>query len=247
MRRMFPVFLILLFTGIANGQKLLTFGAGYSTVFFTSESLDRLKNSYNKINSPNMSRYFTGLDSGDGVRFEFGCRFLRRWDGGVTIGYQYYNSFDGAAFNNGQGRNLELGWHQLAVDCEYGRGWNKYFVNGLLASTFFRHLKLQSEYIGPDDGADRPISGNYSASLNYAIDAGVAMGLYKEPFLLVGKITYPLLRSKGQALRKKGGGDYATFPADFVPYVNGQAYPPLKNDIDGVKITLSFSVAWSIW
>ncbi len=94
----------------------------------------------------------------------------------------------------------------------------------------------------------RPISGTFEGNLAFALDTGVAIGLYKEPFMIVGKISYPVFRSgKSEDLRKKSSNGSVTFPSDFVQYSNGEVYHALSNKIDGLKITLSFMVAPGIF
>ncbi|KAA3616208.1 MAG: hypothetical protein DWQ05_10705 [Calditrichaeota bacterium] len=239
---------ILIFLGFAllqlqqlSAQHYLTFGAGYSSIIFNSDELDQLEITYNYVNSPNLSRFMTGIRTGDGVRIEAGYRYLKKWSAAVNAGFQYYSGFDGAAFNNGQGRNLDLKIKQFFLDSEFGHTFRNYFFNGLLTAYFARDLKLISEYTGPEDEIDRPISGTFKGDVNFALDAGISIGLHKEPFMLIGKITYPVYSAAdSDKLVKKGGGDFNSFPSDFVQYTAGESYEALTNEIDGLKIMLSF-------
>ncbi len=118
----FSILLCLVFfhTLSLAAQHFLTFGSGYSSIIFNSGELDQLGKTYNYGNSPNLSRLMSGFNSGDGVRLEAGYRYMQRWNTAITLGYQFYSSFDGAAFNNGQARNLDLKIHQFVTDFELG-------------------------------------------------------------------------------------------------------------------------------
>lgn len=239
---------LLSFTSQLPAQHYLTFGVGYANVFLISDELDQLKDTYNYVNSASMNRYLVGFNSADGVCVEAGYRYLEKRSAAITLGYQRSSTFDAGSYNNGAGRQLDLTIEHFFIDSEYGIRRNNYFFNGLLSMNFFRDLELDSQYTGDTEDLERPLTGTFTSDVNFSLGAGLSLGVHKEPFMLIGKIVFPVynLNAKDDLIADDALGS-RRFPTDFIDYHNALPFESLSNsDLDGLKVMLGFYVALAI-
>lgn len=248
MRFLLASFFVLLFSPQLPAQHYLTVGVGYTTVFFLSDDLDQLRDTYNYVNRDNMNRLLVGFQSADGVRVESGYRYLEKWSAAFTLGYERYSTFDAASYNNGEGRQLDLMIDYFLLDTEFGVHRNNYFFDGLLRLSFLRNLELKSQYTGNTEDIERYFTGTFTSDAHFSLGFGISLGAHKEPFMLIGKMLYPVytLEANKDLLARDATGN-RRFPTDFINFHNALPYDALSNgDLDGLQIILSFVVALAI-
>lgn len=227
-------------------QHYVTLGMGFSGAFFDSEDLDRFKETYNLVNSPYLANYMRGIGGSVGLRWEFGYRYLGRMGMAVLVGIQNYIAKDGAQYRNGEARNLELEMNSLYVECEMGYTHNIFFVNGVFTFFFNRTLILESTYSGLM--SESPLNGTYIGDTSVSRDIGIAIGIFKDPIIITGKITYPIFTGGVSTIlqdkrieKVENGTD--VFPNDYVEYNYGKTYDGVSGDIDGLKILVTVAYA----
>jgi len=229
-------------------EKYLTLGVGFSSAIYESKDLDRFTETYNSVYRADLLARFKGLGSGEGLRWEAGYRRLGRWSMAVLAGWQNYLTKDAARFANGEARNLELKMSSLYVEYELGRAWNNFFVNGALTVFFNRKFTLESKYSGPaSEAANKTLNGTYKTDKAISVDAGIALGIFREPIFIVGKITYPLFTGGSSVFEDKAATrtppGFDVFPSDYESYLQGQDYPGVSGDVDGLKILVTAAFA----
>lgn len=227
-------------------QHYITLGLGFSGAFYDSEDLSRFKGTYNSVNNPYLAKYMQGIGRAVGFRWEFGYRHIDRIGTAVLIGMQNYTSKDAAQYQNGEVRNLELEMNNLYVEFEIGHTHSIFFVNGLFTFFFNRKLILESTYLGPM--SESPLDGTYIGDTSVSTDMGITIGIFKEPIIITGKISYPIfIRGGSTVLQDKriekveNGTDI--FPNDYVDYCYGKTYDGVASDIDGLKILVTIAFA----
>ena len=112
---------------------------------------------------------------------------------------------------------------------------------------FNRKLTIESNYYGQASDRKSSLSGIYKGNAPLATDLGIAIGVFREPVFLIGKITYPLhTGGKSNILQdrsiKKIADGWIYFPDDFVQYVEGEPYKGVASDIDGLKIMVTLAI-----
>jgi hypothetical protein len=245
------VFILLFTLMICNAQLMaqhyLTLGGGFSVTFFDSKALDRFTETYNLVNGPNLATVMKGIGGAEGLRWEVGYRYLGRPGTAVLAGFQIYRRKDLAQYNNSDLRKIELKLNSFYVEYELGHTWKDFFVNGLFTLFFKRKSTLESTYsvqIGEVPEPNKALNGTYESDASFSTDLGIAVGIFRKPILLIGKITYPLftvggagvLRDRSSVKFKKGTD---IFPDDYLKFINGEDYNGVANDFDGLKILLT--------
>ncbi|MDZ7343094.1 MAG: hypothetical protein ONA90_01125 [candidate division KSB1 bacterium] len=235
-------------------QHYLTIGAGFQGMLYGSDDLDRFKDTYNTntFNVANLAFPMKGFGAGVGFRLEGGFRRFSRFSAAMLVGWQNYTGNDGAQFRNGETRNLELKIKSFFIESELGYGWNKIFVNALVALSFNRRLTMESKYEGEISGPLDPLSGTYKSGPHLTTDLGIAAGVFKAPLFLVLKIAYPVYTG-GQSniledpQPQKIADGFNFFPDDFNKFVNRETYKGVASDVDGLKMLITVAVAISIF
>ena len=97
-------------------QHYITLGLGFSGAVYDSEDLSRFKKTYNLVNGPSLLTSMRGIGEAVGLRWEGGYRYLGRLGMAVLVGIQNYVGKDGAQYQNGEARNLELEMNSLYVE-----------------------------------------------------------------------------------------------------------------------------------
>lgn len=227
-------------------QHYITLGLGLNGAFYDSEDLDRFKETYNLVNKQSLSRSMQGLGEAVGLRWEGGYRYLGRLGIAVLVGTQNYIGKDAAQYRNGEARNLELEMNNLYVECEIGRTHKIFFVNGIFTFFFNRTLILESTYSG--SMSESPLNGTYIGDTSVSTDMGIAIGIFKDPIIITGKITYPIFTRGGSTVlqdkrieKVENGTDI--FPNDYVDYCYSKTYDGIASDIDGLKILVTVAFA----
>lgn len=223
-------------------QHYITLGLGFSGVFYDSEDLDRFKETYNLVNNQSLSKVMQGIGEVVGLRWEGGYRYFGPLGLAVLLGIQNYTGKDAARYRNGDVRNLELEMNSLYVEGELGHTHNAFFVNGSLTFFFNRQLILESTYSGSINKS--PLNGTYLGSSSVSTDMGIAAGIFKEPIIITGKISYPIFTRGGSTVlqdksieKVENGTDI--FPNDYADYTYGKTYDGVSSDIDGLKILVT--------
>lgn len=187
-----------------------------------------------------------GIGEAVGLRWEGGYRYVGRLGIAVLVGIQNHIGKDGAQYQNGEARNLELEINSLYVECEIGHTHNIFFVNGIFTFFFNRKLILESTYSGPV--SESPLNGTYISDTSVSTDMGIAIGIFKEPIIITGKISYPIFTKGGSTVlqdkrieKLENGTDI--FPNDYEDYCYGKTYDGVSSDIDGLKILVTVAYA----
>jgi len=139
-----------------------------------------------------------GIGEAVGLRWEGGYRYLGRLGFAVLVGIQNHTGKDGAQYQNGEARNLVLEMNSLYVECEIGHTHNIFFVNGVFTLFFNRKLILESTYSG--QLSESPLDGTYIGDTSVSTDVGIAIGIFKEPIIITGKIGYPIFTKGGSTV-----------------------------------------------
>lgn len=229
-----------------GAQHYITLGLGFSGVSYDSEDLGRFKETYNLVNSQRLARYMGGIGEALGLRWEGGYRYFGPLGLAVLLGIQNYTGTDAARYRNGDVRNLELEMNSLYVEGEIGHTHTSFFVNGSLTFFFNRQLILESTYSGSMNKS--PLNGTYLGGSSVSTDLGIAIGIFKEPIIITGKISYPIY-SKGESTvlqdksieKIENGTDI--FPNDYADYTYDKTYDGVSSDIDGLKILVTVAYA----
>lgn len=230
-------------------QHYLTLGGGFSVMFYDSDDLDSFKGTYNLVNIQNLAQPMKGISNAEGLQGAVGYRHLGRLGTAFLVGVQRFSGKDLAEYNNGEARRLELKMSSLYVEYELGHTWNHFFVNGLFTVFLNRRLTLESTYsvlIG--EVPDKSLTGIYKSGTSLSTDFGIAVGIFRKPVFLTGKITYPLFTGgHSKVLQDKRAEKAAEgtdiFPRDYVQFLNNEAYDGVATDIDGFKISLTIAFA----
>ena len=95
---------------------------------------------------------------------------------------------------------------------------------------------------------NNPLNGTYHSKTSVSADVGIAIGVVKEPFLLTGKLMYPVFTGgRSNVLQDKTAEKIATgtdvFPSDYVAYCFDKNYDGMASNIDGFKILVTLAVA----
>ncbi len=245
------ILVILLFLNISplRAQRILTLGLGFSASFYDAKEMNTFSNTYNFANQGNLQSLMQDISGAEGLRFEAGYRNVGRTNWGAIGGFQFFIRNTSAQFNNGESRNLEFKWNSFYTEFEIGRTWNIFFINGLLGFNFNRKLKIESNYLDPFGRAlERLLNGNYKNSSLFTADAGFAIGFYRRALYLSLKFAFPVFtknRSKvfrdGSPVKLAEGSEI--FPDDFILFLNGENYPGVSNEFNGLKVTLAVGYA----
>ncbi|MFQ5753128.1 MAG: hypothetical protein ACE5HI_14140, partial [bacterium] len=209
-------------------QGYLTIGTGFSTMLYDSKDLDRFKETYNLVNGLNLGTRMKGFGTGEGLRWQIGYRHFGRLSTAIVAGLQNYKGKDGARFQNGEARNLELKIKSFFVEFGLGKDLKKFFVNGILSVYFNRKLTMESMYQGPTD-TKNPLTGTYKSDVPLATDLGIAVGVLREPMVIIAKITYPFYTGGKSNIMEDPNSEkivdgFNFFPDNFMKFVNGEAY-----------------------
>jgi hypothetical protein len=242
--------LIFIMSETLLSQHFLILGGGYSAILYTSESLDEFTESYNNFNRRYLSQPLDGIDNGIGFRLDIGYRYLSKWHFAGSGGYISYVEEDLAKYTNGERRRNKFEHRMMYLEGEAGIGIKNFFINGILGLYFNRNSKFSSDYISVDgQSIPKPLNGVYKNSVTIASDIGIAIGLYRHPFFLVAKVTIPVftggsdevLRDERQSKVEEGTD---RFPRNFADlFSKDPYYEGVKNDIDGIKISILLSYA----
>ena len=228
-------------------QHYLTLGVGFSGMSLNSKDLDKFKETYNLVNGSNLALLMDGMGIVLGLRGEIAYRYLGKFGGSVSVGYQGYKGQDGVRYNNGETRNLTFKMNSMYLGCEYGITRNTFFVNGLVTTFFNRKILIDCVYSGPPEEVSRKtLNGNYSSDNSFSTDIGIVVGILRNPIILTAKITYPLYTGgKSNVLQDKNkvAANKDVFPDDYVAYTYGEHYDGVACNIDGLKIMLTFIYA----
>ncbi len=227
-------------------QHYITLGLGFSGAFYDSKDLDRFKETYNLVNKQSLSMFMQGIGEMVGFRWEGGYRYRGRLGIAVLVGTQNYIGKDAAQYRNGETRNLELEMNNLYVECEIGRTHKIFFLNGIVTFFFNRTLILESTYSGLM--SESPLNGTYIGDTSVSTDMGIAIGIFKDPIIITGKITYPIFTRGGSTVLQdkrieKVENGTAIFPNDYVDYCYSKTYDGIASDIDGLKILVTVAYA----
>lgn len=242
--------LVLMLPLSANAQHFVTAGAGFGVMVINAEDLDRFSETYNYVNNPALRTFLKGFDAGVGLQVETGYRQVGRFSKAVTAGWQSYRSRDVAEFGNDEIRNLELRLNSLQVSGELGRGWRNFFVNGMAAVHFNRKTRIISELANADT-VRSALSGTYKSAAAMALDAGIALGLYRDPVFLIAKISYPVhTGGRSEKLEDRTPAKIADglslFPDDYINFLERQPYAGVASAIDGLKIAITIAFAFRL-
>ncbi len=244
------MFIIMMGRSQTWAQHYVTLGGGFSLSFYDSDDLDHFKETYNLVNSPNLASLMMGIGGGEGLRGEIGYRHLGRLGAAVLIGWQRFSRSDLAEFNNGEVRRIELKLSSLYLEYEFGHTLENFlFVNGVVTVFLNRKFTLESIYSVPmGEVPKKRLSGTYKSDPSLSTDLGIAVGIFKKPLFLIGKITYPLFTGgSSNVLQDRSSEKIADgtniFPRDYVDFLNEPTYEGVTSDIDGLKISLTLAFA----
>lgn len=254
MRRIIILLLIILAVSHspARSQNYIAPGIGFSGAFYQSNGLDRFKKSYNAIYNPYLSDLLDGLGQVMGIRWEIGYRHIDRVGFAGLVGMQNYTSNDLAQFQNGEVREFELKLKSIFLEGELGITFKKkFFVNGVGTFFFNRKLSLKSTYSNQftdEDITDRALNGSYKGDTSISFDMGIALGVFRDPMILIVKITYPIFTIGGSSVLEdnkleKIENHTSVFPDDYRAYLLSEPYSGIASDIDGLKISLIVAFA----
>lgn len=242
--------LVLTLPLLAQAQHFVTAGAGFGVIVMNSEELDRFAKTYNSVNYPGLRAFLKGFDAGVGLQVEAGYRQVGRFSKAVKAGWQSYNSRDVAEFGNDEIRNLELRLNSLQVSGELGHGWRDFFVNGMATVHVSRKARIISELANADT-VRSALSGTYKSAAAMALDAGITLGLYRDPVFLIAKISYPVYTGgRSEKLEDRTPAKIADglslFPDDYINFLERQPYDGVASAIDGLKIAVTIAFAFRL-
>ncbi|MFQ6115480.1 MAG: hypothetical protein ACE5NG_15585 [bacterium] len=230
-------------------QQYLTLGVGFSVSFYRSDDLDHFKETYNLVNSQNLAALMKGITSAEGLRVEVGYRHLGRFGTAALVGLQRFSGKDLAQYNNREARRLDLKMNSLYVEYELGHTWNSFFVNGLVTVFLNRQLTLESVYSVPTgEVPKKSLTGTYKSDRSLSADLGIAVGIFRRPVFLIGKISYPIFTGGESSVLQDNSVEKIAegtdiFPRDYVQFVNDEPYQGVASNIDGLKISLTVAFA----
>ncbi len=189
-----------------------------------------------------------GFNFSFGVRPVIGYRYFGKWNHAVLIGIQNSTAYDLADFSAGDRREFILKINSVFTDYEFGYNWGSYFVNGAISLHFNRQTELKGKYKTVETDSVNSLSGTYKGGTSFSSDVGIVFGYFNEPIILTAKITFPVYTGGESQLLKDSRTDKqtSTFPKDYIKYSQGQSYPGVASNIDGLKIIISLSYAISI-
>ncbi|RMF60967.1 MAG: hypothetical protein D6748_02830 [Calditrichaeota bacterium] len=244
---------MIIFPGLMCAQHYLTGGVGFSLSFLESEDLKNFTSTYNQVNEPGLEKYLNGL-TGDaaGLAFAFGFRYISKWTISFEIGRDEIIKKDAARFGIGEERHLTLKLQSNTVTLGVGRTFGKMFLQGVATYHFARRVTLKSSYTRlSGEPPKKSLTGTYRSSDNTSTDLGVEIGVLRKPFILVGKISYPLhTGGRKDYLRSfdtiKIENQTDLFPGDFWEYVDQTHYRGVGSDIDGLKVMITLLLSFSI-
>lgn len=250
MKTLSGLVLVLVLPPLVTAQHFVTAGAGFGVMVMNSADLDRFSETYNYVNNPALRTFLKGFDAGVGLQVEAGYRQTGRFSKAVTAGWQTYSSRDAAEFGNDEVRSLELRLNSLQVSGELGRGWRDFFVNGLATVYFNRKTRIISELANADT-VRSALSGTYKSAAAMALDAGITLGLYRDPVFLIAKISYPVYTGgRSEKLEDRAPAKIADglsrFPDDYINFLERQPYGGVASSIDGLKIAITIALAFRL-
>jgi len=226
-------------------QQFITFGLGFNGAFYHSKDLDQFKNTYNLLYRLHLIQELHGLKQAFGLRWEIGYRSLDRLGFAIQGGMQNYTGHDLAQFENRETRKLELKLNSFYLEGEIGHSHKNIFVNGICTFFFNRKLSLKSTYSNPlnEDIPNKSLNGTYKGDTSISTDLGIAVGYFKDPILLIGKIIYPIFTTGGSSVlqdnkSEKVAEETSIFPDQYDAFLYRQPYKGVASDIDGLKISL---------
>ncbi len=245
------IFVLFLFVTQLQAQHHLTLGTGLSMAFYKADGMQNFAETYNFLNQDNLSTLMQNINGSEGMRFEAGYRYIgNRRNVGAVAGFQFFNRKNNAIFNNGESRNLKFKWSSFYTEFEYGRYWKIFMVNGLLALNFKRNMEIESSYLdGLDVSVTKLLNGTYKNESAFSIDPGISISVFRNPFHLSLKVTYPIyVANSSKIFRDKAPEKVAEgidkFPDDFFKYFDGELYDGLSNEFNGLKFV--FTLAYAI-
>lgn len=233
-------------------QQYLIAGFGYSFAYYHSSDLDRFKNTYNSVNEPYLQFKMKGLKDAVGIRLQVGYRYIGRYHAAVIAGYQKYTSNDAGQFVNTEARNLKLKMHNFIAEIELGPALKKYLLNGVLTFHLQRRVRLESSYSLPGSAEEiRELTGTYTGNSSFSADAGIAVGMVKEPIVLAVKFSYPFI-TMGEAniltdnRSEKIRTHSTVFPDDYERFILREEYKGIGSNINGWKIMVSLTMLFKL-
>lgn len=249
----FTIALFLLTASTVWAQHFLTFGIGFSSNFYESDDLSTFKDTYNIVNAENLAQPLEGVGGGAlGLGAEIGYRYYKKLNAGVRAGWQTSRIRDRAQYGNTESRNIEYRVRHFYLETELGRSFSNYFINGLVALFFNRDIEAESEYTAPTNEAeDKALNGTYRGDAAFSADIGVVFGIYKAPFLVLLRVSYPVYTGGDSSILRddspeKVSDNTARFPRDYFEYLNGGNYSGVRSTIDGLKVSITTAFALPI-
>lgn len=245
-----PVFLLL--TTHLLSQHHITLGIGVSFGYLDSPELNSFNETYNFVNEAGLERPLKGYNGIEGLRWEIGYRYIRKFILGFSGGYQSHQGTDFAKYFNNESREIELKSSSFFLEPEAGIKIREILLSGFLTFHFKRETDLTSAYFGPiEDIPTKSLNGVYSTESSSSIDIGASVGFIYAIFMFTGKFAYPIYTGGSEnQLRdphpQKIEDGIDTFPDDYVKYRNFEDYEGVRSNIDGFKIILSVSFALKI-
>jgi hypothetical protein len=241
----FTFFVLLCCHSSSGAQQFFTLGLGFGGAFYHSQELDQFKNSYNLLYRPHLIQGLQALKQAFGWEWEIGYRRLERLGLALLAGMQNYTSHDLAQFENRETRKLDLKLNSFYIGGEVGHSHKNIFVNGVCTVFFNRKLTLKSTYSNPlnEDIPNKSLNGNYKGDASVSTDLGMALGYFKDPLLLVVKITYPVFTTGGSSVLHDNKSEKVAegtniFPDQYDAFLYRQPYQGVASNIDGLKISL---------
>lgn len=242
---------MLLTPPVLLGQHFLTMGAGLGANFYESGDIDRFRDTYNAVNADNLAHPLEGVGSGAlALGGEIGYRHFRKLNAGIRVGWQTAYTRDRAQYGNGDSRNIEYRLQHFYFEGELGRSFSDYFINGLVAFFLHREIEVESFYSVPVGEPDeRALNGTYLGDASFSADLGVAFGVYRAPFLVILRVSYPVYTGGGSSILRDSRPEKVAegrdrFPRDYFEYITSANYPGARGTIDGLKVNLVAAIAF---
>jgi hypothetical protein len=229
-------------------QHYVTGGAGLIIGLVESEALDRFVTTYNQVNAPVLTNPVSNFSNTFGVRAEIGYRYLDKLSAAALAGYQWHSFEDVSNFSNGESRSFDLAFNNIFVEGEIGYQFGNFLVNGMLGFYLNRNVCIETSYSGV---SDRSLSGTYRSKSCWSSDIGISFGVHREPFFLMGRISYPVYTGGGDERLidndpVKVTDNLDKFPDDYWAYVAREQYDGIPSNIDGLKFIITLSYAFQI-
>jgi len=237
-------FCVIASTGFA--QHYLTGGVGLIVSLYNSDGLDHFVTTYNDVNYYVLTNPASNFSNAFGVRGEIGYRYMGDLSAAALIGYQNYSFENGAGFSNGEDRIFKLSFDNIFIEGELGYNFGNFLLNGILGFYVNRDVVLEATYNGL---AYQALTGKYPGETSFSSDIGICFGVFKKPFFLLGRITYPIYTGGNDDRLidnnpDKIEDDLYKFPDNYWAYTQRESYNGVASDIDGIKflITLSYAI-----